>query len=200
MKNRKNIYESRRNNIIQRATKIFVHQGYSKTNIREVADGCNVSVGTLYHYFASKEEILRMIIETTVSQQLEVLEDYCNKLRHLDAKSSLMKAIEQYYKSIDQMQDFTILLYQETKILDLHARQDIYDYEYRVIRIFKRLLENGVEDGVFHLSDCTIEAHNIVSLAHIWSLRRWFLRRNYTIDEYIKKQIESIIRRIGASK
>ena len=32
--------------------------GYSKTTIRSVANGCNIAVGTLYNYFKSKDELI----------------------------------------------------------------------------------------------------------------------------------------------
>lgn len=37
--------------------KHFVSEGYSGFNIRELAEECDVALGTLYHYFHSKEEM-----------------------------------------------------------------------------------------------------------------------------------------------
>jgi hypothetical protein len=36
-------------------------------------------------------------------------------------------------------------------------------------------------------------AHNITVLGHMWTFRRWFLARHYTIDDYIDLQVDFII-------
>ena len=40
------------------------------------------------------------------------------------------------------------------------------------------------------LEESTLElvAHNIKVLGHMWTFRRWFLRRYYTVEEYIAIQ------------
>lgn len=40
----------RRMQIIQGAIKVFVEKGYSRTNMRELAKACNMSIRSLYHY------------------------------------------------------------------------------------------------------------------------------------------------------
>jgi AcrR family transcriptional regulator len=49
--------------------KVFTKKGYDRTNMRELAKACEMSAGTLYHYFGSKEEILYSIINSATSQQ-----------------------------------------------------------------------------------------------------------------------------------
>ena len=36
----------------------ILNNGYAKTTIRSVANGCNIAVGTLYNYFKSKDELI----------------------------------------------------------------------------------------------------------------------------------------------
>jgi len=49
------------------------------------------------------------------------------------------------------------------------------------------------------LSERSMElaAHNISVLGHMWTFRRWFLARHYSIDDYIELQTEFIL---GMSK
>ena len=38
-----------------------------------------------------------------------------------------------------------------------------------------------------------LAAHNISVLGHMWTFRRWFFARHYTIEDYIKIQTEFIL-------
>ena len=48
------------------ATRLFLQQGYAKTQISHIAKEVGVSVGTIYLDFAGKKEILHFILKCTV--------------------------------------------------------------------------------------------------------------------------------------
>lgn len=50
-----------RGNILQAAKKRFVHYGYAKTTMAEIASDCNMSPGNLYRYFPGKLDIAEAI-------------------------------------------------------------------------------------------------------------------------------------------
>lgn len=52
----------RRKSILQAATQCFVKNGFHGTSMKDVCLAANMSPGTLYHYFASKTEIIAGII------------------------------------------------------------------------------------------------------------------------------------------
>ena len=47
--------------ILRVSTKLFHEKGYENTSIQNIADGCGLSKGALYHHFKSKEEVLERI-------------------------------------------------------------------------------------------------------------------------------------------
>jgi AcrR family transcriptional regulator len=49
--------------ILDAASRLFHERGYEETSIQTVAEGADTGVGTLYGYFASKEDILRAVLE-----------------------------------------------------------------------------------------------------------------------------------------
>lgn len=60
----------RRIDVIRReATKLFLRQGYAKTQISHIAEASSVSVGTIYHDFVGKKEILHYILKCTIEPQ-----------------------------------------------------------------------------------------------------------------------------------
>lgn len=55
--------EKRRMAILSGAKKLFARQGFSGTSISDIVRETGFPVGSIYTYFASKEEIVRVIIE-----------------------------------------------------------------------------------------------------------------------------------------
>lgn len=51
------------------AARLFLQQGYSKTQISHIAKAVGVSVGTIYHDFAGKEEIMHFVLKCTIDPE-----------------------------------------------------------------------------------------------------------------------------------
>ena len=50
---------------------LFSHKGLSATSIQEIASQAGISVGLMYHYYKSKEELFTELVETAVSLAAE---------------------------------------------------------------------------------------------------------------------------------
>lgn len=60
--------------IIEAATLLFLRQGYSKTQISHIAKAVGVSVGTIYHDFVGKKEIMHFILKCTIQPSFSAQE------------------------------------------------------------------------------------------------------------------------------
>lgn len=60
--------------IIEAATLLFLRQGYSKTQISHIAKAVGVSVGTIYHDFVGKKEIMHYILKCTIQPSFSTRE------------------------------------------------------------------------------------------------------------------------------
>ena len=54
---------SQRTRILDTALALMGEQGASTTSMRQLARACEINVATLYHYFPSKSDLLRAVIE-----------------------------------------------------------------------------------------------------------------------------------------
>lgn len=54
---RRRMREARENEIIETARGMFVEKGYERTTIEEIAEKLEISTGTMYNHFDSKEEL-----------------------------------------------------------------------------------------------------------------------------------------------
>ncbi|MBC2717218.1 MAG: TetR/AcrR family transcriptional regulator [Desulfobacteraceae bacterium] len=64
-----------RQELLEKCFYIFSRKGYSNVTMREIAAEIGVSTGTIYHYFANKQDILKQmfkyIVETNVEKYLK---------------------------------------------------------------------------------------------------------------------------------
>src|SRR5512136_953776 len=47
--------------IVEGASKVLFERGFGKTSIRDIASACGMSMGQLYHYISSKDDILYLM-------------------------------------------------------------------------------------------------------------------------------------------
>jgi AcrR family transcriptional regulator len=60
------IHGERRMTILNAALGVFVEKGFEGTRMQEIADRCGLSYGLVYHYFKSKEEVFRILVEAAL--------------------------------------------------------------------------------------------------------------------------------------
>ncbi len=192
----KQLIQIRRREIVNAAVDLFVRKGFHKTTIREIANKFGMSVGTLYEYIRTKEDILILVcdyINSTVRDRVKPSVEITK-----DSVQSLKNAIEIYYKIVDELQDYIIFLYQETKSLSHENRKYIFKSEEDMTKIFEDIIRHGVEKNTFNLDErnTSLIAHDIMVLGQMWAFRRWALQKNYTLERYIEVQSKLIIEEI----
>ncbi|MFG0257806.1 MAG: TetR/AcrR family transcriptional regulator [Phycisphaerales bacterium JB043] len=67
------IHITTRERLIHAAMRLFLEQGYSATGVSTILREAGVNAGSLYHFFSSKEELLKAVLETYASMLDEVV-------------------------------------------------------------------------------------------------------------------------------
>jgi AcrR family transcriptional regulator len=188
------LVEQRRRQIAQAAVQLFIKKGFHKTTTREIAAAAGFSIGSIYEYVASKEDILYLVCEEIHSEVERGVAEAMT--RATVGQEALEAVIREYFRVCDRMSDFILLIYQETRSLPVQWQKRVLENELRITGLFMEVLARINANGDFqNLDERSIElaAHNITVLGHMWTFRRWFLGRHYTIDDYIKLQTEFIL-------
>jgi len=179
----------RRRQIVDAAVNLFVHKGFHKATTREIAKAAGFSIGTLYEYVKTKEDVLYLVCQAI---HLEMERKLRRRLENTGTGAqALAAALEVYFTVCDQMTDHILLIYQETKSLPKESMRFVLAHEERITGIFKGLLQKGVADySLKPLKKIEIEllAHDIAVLGHMWTFRRWSLARNFSLEQYIREQ------------
>ncbi|MCM3722597.1 MULTISPECIES: TetR/AcrR family transcriptional regulator [Solibacillus] len=178
---------ARRQQIIDAGVKLFKEKGFHRATTRELAKAAGFSIGTLYEYIRTKEDVLFLVCDNIFNEVTKCLTDFPSDTGTIEG---LKQAIRQYYLLIDQMPEEFTIMYQETKSLQKAAMHYILDKELEMVAIFERILKDCVEAGNLTLSEDAIylAANHIVVQGQSWAFRKWALQKRYTIDQYIKLQ------------
>lgn len=191
------LINTRRQELVHAAVKLFVEKGFHKTTVREIAKEFGMSMGALYDYIRTKEDILFLVCD-------HIFKSISDKIKASDktdqnAKDKLRNAIHDYFVIIDSIQDYTLLLYQETKSLSRKDRNYVLSAEMELTKIFEDIIAQGIKEKTFKINRRTakIVANNIMVQGQMWSFRRWVAQKNYSLKNYIKIQTDLIINSIS---
>lgn len=191
-----NLVEMRRNQIIKSAITLFKQKGFHRTTTREIAKEAGFSIGTLYEYIRTKEDVLILVYESINDQVYEHLEALTEK--QAPSLEHLVTIVDSYYRFVDEMQDEVLILYQETKALDKYAAKEVFDKERKQVLMLRNYILTAASENITE-DEADILANNIFIHGHMWGFRRWMLQKNYTIDQYIHMQTKLLLRAIQAT-
>ncbi len=192
IKNKK-LVEERRRQIVDVAVKLFIKHGYHKTTTRILAKETGLSIGSLYEYVSTKDDVLYLVciaIHTEVEQALKKA-----LAKTTAGREALAEIIRSYFLVCNRMSDHVLLMYQVTHFLPEKWQKKVLEAELRITSLFIDAMLQLKAEGKLVLDDGTINlvGHNISVIGHTWAYRRWYFAKNFTIEEYIEKQTEFIM-------
>ena len=59
--------------IVSAAAKVFRTKGYHAATVRDIAEEVGILKGSLYHHFASKEELLYLVVKEPIAQMYRAI-------------------------------------------------------------------------------------------------------------------------------
>jgi TetR/AcrR family transcriptional regulator, cholesterol catabolism regulator len=194
------LVEKRRTQMIKGAVTLFKEKGFHRTTTREIAKAAGFSIGTLYEYIRTKEDILYLVCDFIYDEVQEKLQ---KEIERSDGTlESLKLTIAYFYKVMDDMQDEVLVMYQEVKALTKDALPYVLNKEIRMVGMFEKVITKCVENGELSLTEKQISlvSHNIFVQGQMWSFRRWALHKQYTLQEYVELQTQLLIQNVSGSK
>lgn len=193
-----NLVSQRRRQIVDASVQLFIKNGFHKTTTRQIARATGFSIGSLYEYVASKEDVLYLVCDAI---HAEVESSVAGILSRVSpGRKALAEVIREFLLICDRMSDHILLMYQVTQFLPPQWKQKVLENEIRITGIFIDVLKQITDsDDLPHLDAKSIElaAHNISVIGHAWAFRRWHFTRHYSIQEYIAFQTKSVFGFLG---
>jgi AcrR family transcriptional regulator len=176
--------------IADAAATLFLSSGYHSTSVREIAQRAGLSVGSVFNYFTSKEEILFYLFSRNQERTESTLRDQQAEFERLKAegvnpRDLLWLAYQSYVRLVEELRRYTVLGYQELKSLTTSERRRLLEGEERIQHFLEEIIAYGVERGVFPSGDIDLKAHCLMVLSQSWAVRHWALKRFAKVDDYL---------------
>ncbi len=188
------LVKERRRQIVDAAVKLFIDHGYHKTTTRALAKATGLSIGSLYEYVSTKDDVLYLVC---IAIHTEVEHGVKEALaRPTVGKAALAEVIREYFLVCNRMSDHVLLMYQVTHFLPLKWQEKVLEAELRITNLFiEAMRELRTLGKIPQMDDDTIilMGHNISVIGHTWAFRRWYFAKQFTIEQYIEQQTEFIM-------
>ncbi|MCD6508216.1 TetR/AcrR family transcriptional regulator [Candidatus Poribacteria bacterium] len=176
--------EERKRFIIERARELFARYGMKKTTMGDIASTCGMGKASLYYYFRSKEDIFRAVIrmefeifKRKAEESLSKAKSPQDKIRaYIWTRSTVLRKMANYYET------FTSEYLEHYGFVE-RERQRLTDWE---IETMRSILEEGVRQGVFEISDTKLTAVVLVfalkGLEFPWMVEQDIIELEHAID------------------
>ena len=143
--------ELRKQLIIYKSLELFVKKGYAETKISDIAKEANMSVGLLFHYFSSKEQLYEELIKICVNgTNYSIQMNFSNPLEYFQTFIDLL--IE--YSKENPMVFYMFILMSQARRSDGIPRH-IKELALSVNQIEQsaKIIEQGQKEGYFKEGD-----------------------------------------------
>jgi AcrR family transcriptional regulator len=181
------LIEKRHQQIVEGACKVFFKKGYHPTTTREIAKACGMSIGQLYHYISSKDDVLYLVHQ----HQQKIWHDYLKKSDFEKIDDPVKKLTEAlHYTLLFMIENKKLIqfIYSESKYLDKKHLHVVLDMDYKNVVGFWRTLLEDVKKTTAIKGEMDFASSIIAYLLAFLALRGWTLQ-----DKPNKKHVASLV-------
>lgn len=181
-----------RDRLIEVARQLFARKGIENTTMNDIASASDKGRRTIYTYFRNKRDIFNAVIERETGKLLVRLEEIQQrpispeeKLRqYIDCRFDTMREI------VSRNGSLKAGFFRDIRKVD-RARRIISSRE---IEILGRILQEGVDKGVFDVADVPQTAAILVHAVH--GLDVPYIRDNLADQGFDKTMIKEIVNKL----
>ncbi len=131
--------------IIEAATPLFMKYGFHETSVRMIADAAGLSMGSLYQYIRTKEDLLYLAAMHSLSEMAPVIMRSVDPVRPI--REQIATLLSDYITVLDRNRKVFKMVYRETASLGDDLRPRLMAAESRLTEMFVEHVEVGMASG-----------------------------------------------------
>lgn len=151
----------RRHEIFHQVVGIFLKKGFQETSMREIAEAAGLGKSTLYDYFKTKDDILLYFFEDQINDLTEAAQKIA--LQNIPADERLRQVMTVHLEFLQANKNMLMKLSMEVQRLSLDSQKQIQMNRHEYQDLLRRLIEEGVREGVFRKVDPLLAARMLIN-------------------------------------
>jgi TetR/AcrR family transcriptional regulator, cholesterol catabolism regulator len=170
----------RRQQIVEVAASLFDSKGYGNTSMEDIAASVAIAKPTLYHYFKSKEEILRSIHEEFI--QLLIAKYMTRVSEGVESSELILGAMKDIFGLMVTRRGYVRVFFEHHRELPAEARKYVTAQRDSYESLVQSAISAGQAKGLFRNIDPKLAAFAVFGMCN-WAYQ-WFNESGrYTCDE-----------------
>ncbi|CAA0079467.1 Uncharacterised protein [Zhongshania aliphaticivorans] len=185
--------------ILKAIFSISAKRGFHAMSLRDLCKETALSMGGMYNYISSKEELARMVTEFVgmtfleINNRLPIPDDDING--QLEAQLCARIYMSELFRS------WYFFVYMETKNQPVELIQRSLEVERNATGIIETQIEKGIKSGIYKPVDSALAAAALVSMVEEWFLKPWYFQERGTdVQAYADFVVGSARSLLGVSK
>jgi AcrR family transcriptional regulator len=189
----------RREDILRASLHLFAEKGFHGTSMRDIARAADITEGLIYHYFASKRDLFRAIIEEY--SFLPLLRTLPELAGQLDLRGLLLVLARGFFEVLRQNRELTRLLLQEVQVFPEEKEAFFADVVGRSIAELADILEARMSPRARAGVDPQVASRLFFNALLAFFVEQEILGGKHLLpaDEtvYVDHLVEMLVRRLG---
>jgi AcrR family transcriptional regulator len=189
------LIKKKQKQIVEAACNLFFKKGFHRTSIREIADESGMSMGQLYHYITSKDDILFLVAK----HMQELWYEYLVEFGFEETEEPLARLTRALQSSIEfpaKHKKLLQFIYSESKYLGKEHLNIILKMDDRNVSGFYRKLLEEVSKEYPIGCDLDLAARFITFITVFIALRGWNLKQ-WSLEESVDFMVIFILKGLG---
>jgi AcrR family transcriptional regulator len=156
--------------ILESAAQVIRQKGFHGASMADIAEAVDLQKASLYHHFASKQEILLELLdralEMVAARMVEVM------ALELRPDEKLRLAMRAYLQTLSEQGDLVSVLLLEHRSLDPEFHSRHIPNRDRFENMWQTLIRQGVADGTFQCQDIPLTVRGLMGVMN-WTIT-WY--------------------------
>ncbi len=162
--------------ILEATFKISQRGGFHAMSLRDLCREADISMGGMYNYISSKEELSKMVTEFVGVTFSDI------NLEFLPPREKISERLEAVIRAqiymTELFQPWYFFVYMEAKNLPSEQIKRAMEVENNVLHQMRVSIDDGIETGIFRAIDSAVAASAILAMVQNWYLKDWHFRNS----------------------
>lgn len=161
----------RKAEIVRTATETLSKSGYQGMNLEDVAEKTDIAKATLYHYFASKDDLVEAALEFLTQEVLTRLAARQEAAGDVSARQLLRELIDEQFLILTETAPEVAAVFSWPRAWPDTFEETLKDKRRRHDAVFRKVVDRGLASGEFTCDNVNVAMqcmHGILNQSSVW--------------------------------